>query len=401
MATISTDATGLKRLQFTGIDNERKTIYLGRISKKDAETVRRQVEALLHAKICGTSPDRETSLWLASLIPKLKLKIAKHGLIDGIELPVATKKISLKDFFTKYVSVRGAGQKPGTIEVWETAIASLIEFLPKDATLQQIHAGNAVDWLDSMRKAKKNGQPRYELTTIYKRIGFARQFFGYAVKSKVIPTNPFSEISIPRPKKKSNVEVPRDQIEKLFKVCDPTWKAIVTLCRFGGLRCPSEVLTLRWQDIDTEKGTMTILAPKNEHHDGGGVRVCPLFPEVRSAIESLPRVDEYVIDKPIYRAKANTPKGWRNVNLRTQFLKLLEKADVKPWPRLFHSMRASCQTELEGRFGLPAACAWLGNTESVARESYLLVFSDKWKEAITPKSDAKSDATQPNTTNHN
>ena len=33
-------------------------------------------------------------------------------------------------------------------------------------------------------------------------------------------------------------------------------------------------------------------------------------------------------------------------NLRTQFLRIIDKAMVEPWPRLFQNLRASCETEL-------------------------------------------------------
>jgi hypothetical protein len=39
--------------------------------------------------------------------------------------------------------------------------------------------------------------------------------------------------------------------------------------------------------------------------------------------------------------------GWKNSNLRTEMTRLLRRAGVSGWPRLFHSMRASKQTELQ------------------------------------------------------
>lgn len=378
MATISTNAKGFKRLCYYDAENERKTIYLGNISKKDAHAVQIRVEELLSAKFCGTSPARNTLEWVASISLQLRTKLAHHDLIDVGNLPVKLKKTSVKEFLDQYVEKRKAGMKPGTIIIWETAINDLIATLPAGIAIQDINEGHAADWLDSIKL-------RLSLTTVYKRIAFARQFFSYAVKHKLIKSNPFLSISIQRPKPKSNVEVPREWISKILAKCDPTWGAIVCLSRFGGLRCPSEVLSLKWSDVDFERGTIAIPEPKVEHHEGRGIRLCPLFPEVREALEKLDRGDEYVIDKPGYRAAANTGDGWKNANLRTQFLKQLKAADVAPWKRLFHSMRASRQTELELEFGLPAACAWLGNTESVAKESYLMVFESEWQRATTRK----------------
>ena len=338
-----------------------------------------RVEELVACQIYGTTPDRETLTWVASVSTKLRTKLAHHKLVDGSDLPVKVKKVSVHEFLASYMEKRTVGKKPATAVVWQQVINSLLAYLPKDIALQDVNAGHAGDWLDKL-KAEKLAS-----TTIYKRISFARQFFTYAEAHKMINDNPFKTISIPRPKAKSNVEVPRATIDTVLGVCDPIWTAIVCLSRYGGLRCPSKVLTLKWSEVDFSLSRMTITAPKMEHHDGGGVRVCPLFPRVREALEGLERVGEYVVNKPGYCEAANTEKGWANANLRTQFLKQLAKADVKPWPRLFHSMRASCETEVEREFGRPAACAWLGNTEAVAKEHYLMVFEDDWQRATGKK----------------
>ena len=66
---------------------------------------------------------------------------------------------------------------------------------------------------------------------------------------------------------------------------------------------------------------------------------------------------EYVVAAPQYRAAANTAMGWKNSNLRTEMTRLLRRAGVSGWPRLFHSVtlqegRASRQTELQREFPL-------------------------------------------------
>ena len=60
----------------------------------------------------------------------------------------------------------------------------------------------------------------------------------------------------------------------------------------------------------------------------------------------------------------------------------LRKASVKPWPRLFHNLRASCQTELENRFPTHVVCYWLGNSEAVARKHYLQTTEEHFAQAI-------------------
>lgn len=85
---------------------------------------------------------------------------------------------------------------------------------------------------------------------------------------------------------------------------------------------------------------MTITSPKTEHHQGKGMRVVPLFAELRPYLEDVMTVGaEFVLG------------GLRcDSNRRTRFEKIIKRAGATPWPRLWHNLRASRQTELEERF---------------------------------------------------
>ena len=102
---------------------------------------------------------------------------------------------------------------------------------------------------------------------------------------------------------------------------------------------------------------MSIPEPKVEHHEGRGVRSCPIFPELRSILDEAFEIfgdkSEYVVAAPQYRAAANTVMGWKNSNLRTELTRLLRRAGVSGWPQLFHSMRASTGIQAPAR--VPAA----------------------------------------------
>ena len=97
---------------------------------------------------------------------------------------------------------------------------------------------------------------------------------------------------------------------------------------------------------------------------------------------------EYVVAAPEYRAAANTAMGWKNSNLRTEMTRLLRRAGVSGWPRLFHSVnhqegRDSRQTELQRKFTLHVVCSWLGNSPRIAQQSYLLVTEDDFAKAAS------------------
>ena len=73
----------------------------------------------------------------------------------------------------------------------------------------------------------------------------------------------------------------------------------------------------------------------------------------------------------------------RNANLRTQLLRIIKGAGVKPWPKLFHNLRARRQTELTARFPLHVVCEWIGNSAPIADKHYLQVTDDHYADAAT------------------
>ena len=422
MASLNQDPNGTVRIQFVAPDGSRKTIRLGKCPKRDAASIKFRVESLLSATITG-SLDRDTSTWLASITesnPSLRAKLEAVGLVEPLVDENKTNAVTLRHFLDDFMKRNGPSKKPATRVVWQQVINSLNKHMPKGIRLEDVTAGHAKGFLQKLqaqRTKRTDGTIRkLSSTTIHKRISFARQFFQDACDWELIGKNPFAKIKTQGTSLKSNVEVPMETIRTVLQKCNSTWRGIVALSRIGGLRCPSETLSITWGDVDFENSRLSIPEPKVEHHEGRGVRSCPLFPELRAILEELfeestidgkyPSPDSFVIDKPAYRAAAMQPGGWANANLRTQFLKILRRAGVAPWARLFHSMRASRQTELEREFPLHVVCAWLGNTEAVAKKNYLLVTdadfrkatgtslqkSDAYSDAVEPKSDAYSDA---------
>ena len=71
-----------------------------------------------------------------------------------------------------------------------------------------------------------------------------------------------------------------------------------------------------------------------------------------------------------------------NSNLRTHFQRIVTRAGVQPWPKLFHNLRATRQTELAEFLPGHVVCAWLGNTEDVAKAHYLQVTDAHFAKAL-------------------
>ncbi len=115
-------------------------------------------------------------------------------------------------------------------------------------------------------------------------------------------------------------------------------------------------------------------------------RIIPLFRELRpyleEAFDAAAPGAEYVISR--YRDS--------NMNLRTQAERILDRAGVVPWPKLFHNCRATRQSELVREFPISDVCYWIGNSVVVAAKHYLQRPNDAaYERAIgAPQSAAKS-----------
>ena len=109
------------------------------------------------------------------------------------------------------------------------------------------------------------------------------------------------------------------------------------------------------------------------------------IPRVQAADPTGPNEGSFRLDRGgSWRDEAadcRSAMGWKNSNLRTEMTRLLRRAGVSGWPRLFHSMRASRQTELQREFPLHVVCLWLGNSPRIAQQSYLLVTEDDFARA--------------------
>lgn len=62
--------------------------------------------------------------------------------------------------------------------------------------------------------------------------------------------------------------------------------------------------------------------------------------------------------------------------------KIVRRAGLQPWPRLFHNLRASRETELVEKYPVQVVTGWLGNTPSVAMRHYLMTTQQHFDAAL-------------------
>lgn len=383
MASVSTSGDGLRRIIFAGIDGARRAIYLGRMTAKDAEMIRVKVEALVSAKIHGTSPDDEVSRWVSTRSDALHNKLAAVGLVKAREFSGTTLR-QLCDAFFAHLNV-----KPITLKNYLPTRAAMEAYFGADTAIRDIEPLAADQWRAAM---KADGLAE---ATIAKRVKLARQIFRRGIKWRMLVENPFAEVKVGSQKNKARQRfIPLADAQRVLDACpDDQWRLLFALSRFGGLRCPSEHLALKWSDIDWERGQIRVTCSKTEAHEGKAERFTPLFPELRPyLLDTFERAEpgsEWVITR--YRDT--------NSNLRTHMCRIIRKAGLTPWPRLFHNLRSSRQTELSERFSAHVVCSWLGNSERVAQAHYLQVTDAHLAAALAEPTPAETKTTRNPTRN--
>lgn len=368
MATLFETRSGSWRIQFRDGDGQRRSLTLGKMSQRKAEGICTRIERLNVCRIIGSPIDADDARWVAEHVSKeFAGRLAKAGLIEP---PGSQEVITLGEFLDLYLSKRVDAKSPTHI-TWKQAIRNLNEFFGVDRPLVTITPGDA----DDFRRSLLGGQlGKLARSTVGKRLQIANQFFRDARKRKLITENPFDEVTVSRKHDESKDRfVSREDTLRLLRFCDPTWKMIVALSRFGALRAPSEVCSLEWSAIDWEAGEMIVRSPKTEHHPNGERRIVPIFPELRPYLDEAqalaPDGAVLVVD-PKYRRKANGPNGWGGVNLQTHLDRLVVRAGLKPWPKPFVNMRASRATELACEYGLKDAAQWCGHSVEIAARHY-------------------------------
>ena len=376
MASISTDSTGNRRIQFVAGDGVRKAIRIGNCSKRDAESFKIRVEALHSAKLLGNAIDRDTSLWLNALADDLHARLAAVGLVASrhkIDSP------TVAEFVDGYLSER-ADLKASTLLVMQQARIWLVRHLGEGKLLRDVTVADA----DAYRAAMiRTGLAK---ATIAKRSKYARHYFAVAKRRGLIAENSFEHLKgATKGDPSRRLFIPAESVATVVDhVVDPQWKLLIALGRWGGLRVPSEALSLKWTDVDVERKRFIVRAAKTEHHDDGGVRVVPMFPELvehfRQVFDDADVGAVFVISR--YRNSAQ--------NLRTQFQRFIEQAGVTPWPKPWQNLRVSRATELADLFPSHVSAAWLGHSEKIADAFYRQVTDSHFDRATRIATSSKA-----------
>ena len=180
--------------------------------------------------------------------------------------------------------------------------------------------------------------------TLSKERAVLHSIFAFAGKLELCSGNPVTGSDNPKWDKREPIILDADQYEKLLTASahhPMLWLHVLTLGE-AGLRCDSECLWLRWEDVDLKGGWLHIVSGRDGHRTKGGKsRLVPMTARLRTAMKAhfaehrltgSPWVFHHLITKRLYMA------GSRILTLRPSFDNALEKAEL-PAKMVRHDLR--------------------------------------------------------------
>jgi integrase len=367
LASITTRSNGLSFIQFV-VDGKRHTVNIGRLTGDRAARFKANLEALVRAKRYGLDAGDQATAWLHKLDDRIHEALARTGLVPSRHSTDRAGR-SLGEFLDSVIVSR-TDVKPETARSLRNARARLVKHFGADRIIDTIHPGDADGFLRFLKAQE------YADLTVGRTVKYARQFFRVAVRAKLLTENPFEDVKASAAANtKRQFFVTREMAAAVLDACpDYHWRLIFALARYGGLRCPSEHLRLAWTDVDWERNRFLVHAPKTEHHEGKAERWVPIFPELRPFLEEAWERAEVGAVQIIKRTR-------RSREIYDGMRVILQRAGLKPWPKLFQNLRASCETELAAQFPIHVVCAWIGNSAAIAVKHYLQVTEGDFEKA--------------------
>lgn len=354
------------RLRFRDHLQKQRSLWLGDMSRRTAESVQRHVTELVRARKANVRAETDSIKWAESLQGRIRDRLAEIGLASAVRAARSQDEGRLLGpFLASYITQR-TDAKPSTITNYNHAKRWLVDYFGDRKILAEITPADCERWQRYLHDGDKLAD-----STVEKILKRAKAMFRYATKDRLLEENPFLELKISSSvSRERDAFISKELAAKVLKACpNHDWKVIFGLARFAGMRCPSEILTLSWTDIEWQAGRIRIDSPKT------GLRYCPIFEELQPILREAQKAS------PAKSARCVHGHTGSGKNLRTQLNRIVTNAGLKSWPKTFVNLRASRRTELQELFPDHVVNAWLGHSSRVAEKHYLQVTPEHWAKA--------------------
>lgn len=169
------------------------------------------------------------------------------------ELDELSSDMPFADYLLQWLDIVRVRVKPTTYGSYESMVKQTIEpyFRSRNITLRGLEARHIQQfYLEKLRQVKANSVIHYHAVI--------HQALKYAMKTDLVPQNVAMKVDRPKKNDFQPVFLDADEMQQLFEVVNGTRLELpVLVAAFYGLR-RGEVVGLKWDAIDFERGTLTV-----------------------------------------------------------------------------------------------------------------------------------------------
>ena len=216
-----------------------------------------------------------------TVIAKKKAEIAENKFLDVRKEPDPVK---FHEFAKEYLQWAKANKKESTYDGDLLRMRHLDEEFEEKA-IQEITTWDIEKW-----KAKR--KEKVQAVTVNRELALVKHLFSRAVEWGKIKESPAKKVKFLKLKgsdRRVKFLMP-GEVQTLISNCADNIKPVVIIALNTGLR-RSELLCLRWEHVDFERGIITVLDSKNTDR-----RDIPMNKAVKDALGVIERKGPYVFD---------------------------------------------------------------------------------------------------------
>ncbi len=261
--------------------------------------------AVLNYKEADGSPMRK---WVSTGLPIRGNRKKAESMLPGIIEehlylePVITAKVYFIDYIREWLAHKENTIQQSTWEGYESYVNTHIipYFEPFHLTIDQVTPKHIQDYYDSRLTCGRRDHQVGGLkpASIKKHAPVLNQVFQKAVIDGLIPSNPVSFVPLPKQEKEEPIGkfLTDEEANRMLQAfVGHEIQALVYVALYYGLR-RSEVVGLKWDAIDFEKGTLKIqhvvvkqksIIAKDKGKNFTSRRTYPILPEVRELLLQL------------------------------------------------------------------------------------------------------------------
>jgi site-specific recombinase XerD len=219
--------------------------------------------------------------------------------------------------------------------------------------------------------------------TVARRIHSLRSFWNYIWDNEYVAANPFRGLTLPKQSRKLPVYLSEDECRRLIEATQRQSspflrcrdKALLNFVVFTGAR-RSEVLNLRWLDLDLEGGTVRFVGAK-----GGKTRVVPLAEGASKELQSWREMRPSCDHDYVFTTQWGARLGRRGVG--TALRRALDAAGIEKPDITHHTLRHSFACLLlKNGADLNCLQRMLGHTRLDTTGVYLQATAEDLREAM-------------------